>query len=616
MDTVPHDTAVPPAALELCRQLQRTVKAVSLYGEGHPAVAPAIEALASRYRRLEEPLRLAFAPDQLLVGEHEIQPLDPPLAALTHHLHRLGIARLSLLPGADDAEVAAFARILAHGTEGGAALPHFPMEGLAYATMETVGAAAPGSEEAFRERQRRLWKALATGNLGREGILDQEAEAFLEEMLRREGSLERFTRGLAADAVESAGPLPTLPGKMVARLLTHLDRTLGATPRRAEVAADLSNRLLELPARLLAETLAAEELPESLVAQGLSQQPTSRLLETMAALVRAEGADSPRLAHCLGAFLSPEARAEELLPEIEHRLHAAAEAGDGEHLAVWRRVEEIAFQRSGERYMSSAYEEQLEDFAAAHFPNLSRYQAGAELDEALLATLEPKALAVDHTHLLLDLLASERDPKAFERVVEDLCRRLSHAVEEQDFALAALISGDLRRAAGSDSPHDPEFKRILRRHLGELDLEQQVDRTLAELQHAEAVASQAFYDFLAAFERSITPHLLDRLAEEEDRRIRRRIMDALGRFAADLVPELGRRLEGAPWYYARNLAHLLGDAGTEEAVRPLVRCVRHPDPRVRKEALASLRRIGSPRAVPFATQVLAEERRTATRDDD
>ncbi|RMF84189.1 MAG: hypothetical protein D6739_06245, partial [Nitrospirae bacterium] len=446
-----------------------------LYGEEHPAVVPAIAALASRYREIEAPVRLAFAPEQLLVGEQEVVPLDPLLTALTHHVHRLGIARLALLPGADDDEVAALARALAQGPGDAVALPHFPMEGLEYATVETASASAPASEEAVRERQRRLWKALATGNLGREEVLDQEAEAFLEEMLRHEGSLERLTRGMTAEAAEATGPLPTLPGKMVARLLSHLDHALGATPRRTEVAADLSSRLLELPAKHLAETLAAEEVPEALVAQGMQQQPASRLLETMAALVRAEGADSPRLAHCLGAFLSPEARAEELLPEIEHRLHAAAEAGDAEHLAVWRRVEEIAFQRSGERYMSSAYEEQLEDFAAAHFPNLSRYRAEVGLDEALLATLEPKALELDHIHLLLDLLASERDPQVFETVVEDLCKRLVRAVEEQDFTLAALISGDLRRTAEPDAPRDPEFKRIVRRHLAEVDLEAQVD---------------------------------------------------------------------------------------------------------------------------------------------
>ncbi len=618
-DLSAHPELALTTTLELCRQLQRTVRSITLYGGDHPATGPAVEGLVVRYGELEASAHLAFAPDQLIVDNHEVTPLDPLLTALTNHLHALGIARMTVQTGAEAEEVEALAYFLARRPQDEAEaprLPHFPMEGLEYVAVSSRRSVVTVSEEKARERQRQLWRALATGRLGVHEELDREAQEFLQAMMRQQGSLAELLRSLPADEEGVELDIPSLPGKMVARLLRHLG---GATPSGLQdeaLAADIAARLLELPAETLADTLSDEEAPRELISRGLALQRSDDLLEMMAAVVRAEGADSARLVHCIGAFLSPESRANGLLPEIRKRLHSAAEEGDGEHLAVWRRVEEIAFEQSGERYMSAAYEEQLDDFACAHFPNLSRYQGGEGLDEERLASLEPEALATDHIHLLLDLLADESDPEAFDAVVEALGERLARAVEEHDFALAALISEDLKRHCGPESTRPERMKQMIRQELGSIGLEELVDRALTEVRHVEAIWTETFHNFLSLFEHAIAPHLLDRLREEEDRRVRRTIMATLARFSGDLVPELTRRLEGAPWYYARNLVHLLGDSGSEEAVRPLTLALHHPDPRVSKEAILALRAIDSPRAIPFVIKLLTLDRGGATSEHD
>jgi len=160
------------------------------------------------------------------------------------------------------------------------------------------------------------------------------------------------------------------------------------------------------------------------------------------------------------------------------------------------------------------------------------------------------------------------------------------------------------------------LKQTIRQQLGAIGVKEMVDRALGEVRTAETAWSEAFHTFLSIFERAIAPHLLDRLRIEEDRRVRRTIMATLSRFAGDLVAELTRRLDGAPWFYARNLVHLLGDSGSEEAVRPLSLALHHRDARVSKEAIVALQKIDSPRAVPFVIKTLTAERGGATADHD
>jgi len=619
-DLSPNPELALATTLELCRQLQRTVRSLTLYGGDHPATGPAVEALVVRYAEVTAAAHLAFAPDQLIVDGHEITPLDPLLTTLTNHLHALGIARMTVYTDAAEDEVAAFAHLLARRPDEAVdepPLPHFPMERLEYVAVSSSRRVATASDDETHERQRQLWRALATGQLGAHEALDGEAQAFVEEMIRHKGSLQEMVRALPVDEpAKSAIDSPRLPGRMVARLLHHLEKSRPAGPGRQELAANIAARLMELEPETVADTLADDDAPQELIAHGLALQPNDDLLEMMAAVVRAEGADSTRMTHCIGAFLSPEARAGTLLPQVRQRLHNAAEAGDGEHLAVWQRVEEIALEQSGERYMSAAYEEQLDDFAVAHFPNLSKYQGDDRLDAEHLATLEPDALAVDHTHLLLDMLADESNPDAFSSIVEALGERLTRAVEEQDFTLAALISADLKLRGGPDSSRPEPLKQTIRQQLGAIGVKEMVDRALGEVRTAETAWSEAFHTFLSIFERAIAPHLLDRLRIEEDRRVRRTIMATLSRFAGDLVVELTRRLDGAPWFYARNLVHLLGDSGSEEAVRPLALALHHRDARVSKEAIVALQKIDSPRAIPFVIKTLTVERGGATGDHD
>jgi hypothetical protein len=314
--------------------------------------------------------------------------------------------------------------------------------------------------------------------------------------------------------------------------------------------------------------------------------------------------------------MRPETAAERMLPAVRQRVHESTEQNDGEALTVWQRVEELALESLGQRYMSTAYEGQLDDFASDYFPTLSEYKTVQTVSNEDLATLDSAFLAHGHTQLLLDLLADEKELGEFRRVIEGLIERLVAAIDSADYELATLIATDLRRQCGRNSDRPKEFKQVIWTHLGHLDLAGITDRAFAEIESMKAQYFDEFNTFVKVFQGAITPHLLDRLEREEDRAVRRSILRILASFTDELIPELLARLDNEHWYYVRNIVHLLGQSGSPEVVRPLTLQLKHRDPRVRREALIALASLASPRCIPFVARVLTDDTGAASAEND
>lgn len=90
--------------------------------------------------------------------------------------------------------------------------------------------------------------------------------------------------------------------------------------------------------------------------------------------------------------------------------------------------------------------------------------------------------------------------------------------------------------------------------------------------------------------------LLERLAGAEDIRERRACMAVL-RQTREGTEALLRMFVRPEWFVVRNLAELAGDLRMEDAVPDLARLAVHADARVRRAAIVSLARIGTPATV-------------------
>jgi HEAT repeat protein len=86
------------------------------------------------------------------------------------------------------------------------------------------------------------------------------------------------------------------------------------------------------------------------------------------------------------------------------------------------------------------------------------------------------------------------------------------------------------------------------------------------------------------------PALLEGLERADNRTARRRLLDLLTQVGPGVEPVLMQRLDRAPWYLARNILVVLAQLPPVTNPEPILRALRHEEPRVRHEALKVLLR--------------------------
>ena len=177
---------------------------------------------------------------------------------------------------------------------------------------------------------------------------------------------------------------------------------------------------------------------------------------------------------------------------------------------------------------------------------------------------------------------------------------------------AAIRRGEIRRAelwlhAGLDNPTYPPERRS--DVLAAVELLAASDSSRMVVEAGVAGEGERAYRLLHGLGAPAVNALVDMLSEEQDAGRRRAMLEGLTQAAqANPLPILSR-LEGAPWYLARNLAGPLGRSGHPEVGPELGKLLDHNDHRVRLEATRSLVTLLGEDSVPYLEKALADESR-------
>jgi hypothetical protein len=221
---------------------------------------------------------------------------------------------------------------------------------------------------------------------------------------------------------------------------------------------------------------------------------------------------------------------------------------------------------------------------------------GRALAEATATTPPPAPLA----EMVADLALDPSHPDVLDRAtaVADLVRREMDAGRVS----AALVSAaELVRLEGRLPEGGP--RRSLAIVLNRL-------LTRSVLQTAAARSREPAHDAAARLliQRGggeATEVLLERLIQAETIAERRHYFDLL-KTAGEGLRQVILALGHTEWFAVRNVAELLGELRVREAVPPLARTLRHPDPRVRRAAALALARIGTPETLEHLGALLRD----------
>ncbi|HKY33866.1 MAG TPA: HEAT repeat domain-containing protein [Candidatus Polarisedimenticolia bacterium] len=104
-------------------------------------------------------------------------------------------------------------------------------------------------------------------------------------------------------------------------------------------------------------------------------------------------------------------------------------------------------------------------------------------------------------------------------------------------------------------------------------------------------------------------HLIERLAEEENRSHRARLVLLLKEMGKGSSSPFLARLDDPRWFLVRNVVGILGDIGDPNVVTHLKRVASHGDPRVRREVVRTFMRLGTPECEDLIIASLADEDR-------
>jgi HEAT repeat protein len=98
--------------------------------------------------------------------------------------------------------------------------------------------------------------------------------------------------------------------------------------------------------------------------------------------------------------------------------------------------------------------------------------------------------------------------------------------------------------------------------------------------------------------------LLELLAVEKDRTIRRYLVDILKELGRKQIAMIGRHLSDSRWYVVRNIVNILGDSGSEDALPFLEKVTGHKQLQIRQEVIKGLINIGGKKAAMLLTRFL------------
>jgi HEAT repeat protein len=194
--------------------------------------------------------------------------------------------------------------------------------------------------------------------------------------------------------------------------------------------------------------------------------------------------------------------------------------------------------------------------------------------------------ADEFAHLVAEYLDAAPDRRdALAPDILDWASQLREA-SDPDPLVDAVVALGLAGAGGDDE----EALALSRELLDETVVDRLVHR-IGEERDEEAresltQAAQVHAELLA-------PALAERLADAPDRGVRRSIMDILGGLGEPGRAAALGLLEDPHWHNVRNGVVLLGEMGGDDTVQALTVPLGHDDPRVRRDAVTALAKVGT-----------------------
>jgi HEAT repeat protein len=594
-------TVVATQVALLVRSLALAWKNLSAYPPGHPALVGSVDQAHQRLAELRGPggeVVLGISHDGLVYGKDKV--LSAHAQKFAQALYTRGVALIRFHPNVTPSDLETFLRLMGGGTPGSHPRPLWeelteagivtihlqPVDYSGVQVSDDLTAPPPPKHEAS------LWDEILRALVG-----GRELSADGQQLLRTEVRSVNDLASIMLEYVKTISklpqadfdpdatfgirfstPVPETPEIISARVAEsvglHITRSTGL---RKQVAVQQVVQLLRtLPEpmrgtvlRAVLRALSTDESNASLLRDFASSFPDDEILEMLRYL-----STMTKLSPSAGLLLQSMVRTAAPVPAVS----TDAAVPIGELVKLFGDEDVDRFNPEDHQALLSEVSIQMPEVKPGLQPiDLLGDRVETVTDEAVSLQLSLSVLA------LLERYGSARAPDLLLERTESLFR--SHLTSGQ-YAHALSMILELREIA--QSGRSEELRKKTSATVTALASEETI-RALVQSLHTERTeGAEVIQRLIEAMGATATRSLLLALAEENNRSRRRRLFDFVASLGSVIVPEATKFLADERWYVVRNMVVLLRAVNDRTSLPEIRRNARHPDMRVRLEAIKTL----------------------------
>ena len=246
---------------------------------------------------------------------------------------------------------------------------------------------------------------------------------------------------------------------------------------------------------------------------------------------------------------------------------------------------------------------QLSSYTPEEMEALRRVSDAGRESDTLQAVVSTLINVMPLAQYPLRSTSHEDSVSVFSRIVSLLEDTLTIVLDKGDYDTAARILAAFR------TPVEPMYRgRIMEavKKAGDPAKISELVHTLRGVSK-DSAHCRAIYAYLSLLDREATPVLLEMLSEEEDRSVRRVLVQILKDLGKNQIALLGERLSDERWYFVRNIIVILGESRKEEVIGHLEKVARHRNFQIRQEVVRALITIGGRKAAALLSLFLKDK---------
>ncbi|MBI4690620.1 MAG: HEAT repeat domain-containing protein [Nitrospirae bacterium] len=204
-----------------------------------------------------------------------------------------------------------------------------------------------------------------------------------------------------------------------------------------------------------------------------------------------------------------------------------------------------------------------------------------------LHALEGDNLLSSALELFFDMLKAEKETEGFAGIAKNIGMIMDIYIERDMLNKVIELLNRLQSFTGADII--AEHKKSIESIIDKAGSEKALRELLKGKYDPEVVRG-----YLLSLSKSAIRPLLNILGDQEDRRVRRLICNMLAVIGKQDIKAVAEGLKEKRWYLVRNTLFILGMMKEPSAIKYIEESVRHPELRVRREAIKILETAGTP----------------------